>query len=50
MRLVFSGGVALNRCVIKLIEQETKSQILVASEPGMVGALGAALYAAQLER
>jgi predicted CoA-substrate-specific enzyme activase len=47
--LVFSGGVALNRCVKELIEQEIKSRILVASEPDMVGALGAALYAAQLE-
>jgi predicted CoA-substrate-specific enzyme activase len=46
--LVFSGGVALNRCVRELIEREIKSQILVASEPDMVGALGAALYAAQL--
>ena len=45
--LVFSGGVARNRCVTKLIEQETTSQILVASEPDMLGALGAALYAAQ---
>ena len=46
--LVFSGGVARNRCVRELIEKEIKSQILVASEPDMVGALGAALYAAQL--
>ncbi len=48
--LVFSGGVARNRCVTELMQLETKSQILVASEPDMVGALGAALYAAQLER
>jgi len=48
--LVFSGGVARNRCVIKLIEKEMKSQILVSSEPEMVGAGGAALYATQLER
>jgi predicted CoA-substrate-specific enzyme activase len=47
--LVFSGGVAFNRCVKELIEQEIKSRILVASEPDMVGALGAALYAAQLK-
>jgi (R)-2-hydroxyacyl-CoA dehydratese activating ATPase len=47
--LVFSGGVALNRCVRELIEKEIKSPILVAAEPDMVGALGAALYAAQLE-
>ena len=47
--LVFSGGVALNRCVRELIEQEIKSQILVASKPDMLGALGAALYACQLK-
>lgn len=44
--LVFSGGVALNRCMRELIEKELGSQILVASDPDMVGALGAALYAA----
>jgi (R)-2-hydroxyacyl-CoA dehydratese activating ATPase len=47
--LVFSGGVARNRCVSKLIEQETASPILVASEPEILGALGAALYAVQQE-
>jgi (R)-2-hydroxyacyl-CoA dehydratese activating ATPase len=45
--LVFSGGVAHNRCIKRLIEEEMKSQILVAPEPDMIGALGAALYAAQ---
>lgn len=44
--LVFSGGVALNRCVRELIEKEIGSPILVAGEPDMLGALGAALYAA----
>lgn len=47
--LVFSGGVARNRCVTELIEKELHSRILVASEPDMVGALGAALYAARIE-
>ncbi len=47
--LVFSGGVALNRCVRELIKKEIAFQILVAPEPDMVGALGAALYAAQRE-
>jgi len=46
---VFSGGVALNRCVRQFIEKEVKWQILVASEPDMLGALGAALYASQFE-
>ncbi len=45
--LVFSGGVARNRCMIELIEAETDSVLLVPEDPEMVGALGAALHAAQ---
>ncbi|MEW6138012.1 MAG: acyl-CoA dehydratase activase [Thermodesulfobacteriota bacterium] len=48
--LVFSGGVARNRCVRELIEKELKSPVLVATEPDMLGALGAALYASRIER
>jgi predicted CoA-substrate-specific enzyme activase len=44
--LVFSGGVALNSCMRELIESELASPILIAPEPDMVGALGAALHAA----
>jgi (R)-2-hydroxyacyl-CoA dehydratese activating ATPase len=46
--LVFSGGVARNRCVVRLIEKELGSQVLLAPEPDMLGALGAALYASQV--
>ena len=42
--LVFSGGVARNRCVAKLIEREIGSSLLVPEDPDMVGALGAALH------
>lgn len=42
--LVFSGGVARNRCVVKLIEREIGSNLLVPEDPDMVGALGAALH------
>ncbi len=42
--LVFSGGVARNRCVAKLIEREIGSNLLVPEDPDMVGALGAALH------
>jgi predicted CoA-substrate-specific enzyme activase len=45
--LVFSGGVARNRCVVELVKKETSSNILIPDEPDMVGALGAALYGAQ---
>lgn len=46
--LVFSGGVARNRCVTSLIEKELKAPVFVASEPDMLGALGAALHGARL--
>ncbi len=46
--LVFSGGVARNRCVTKLISSQLNTQVLIAAEPDMLGALGAALYAAQV--
>jgi predicted CoA-substrate-specific enzyme activase len=46
--LVFSGGVARNRCVTKLIADHLSSQVLISAEPDMLGALGAALYAAAI--
>jgi (R)-2-hydroxyacyl-CoA dehydratese activating ATPase len=47
--LVFSGGVARNRCVKALISRELDAPVLVATEPDMLGALGAALYAGRLQ-
>lgn len=41
---VFSGGVAKNRCVVKMLEDELKSPVFVAEYPEMAGALGAATY------
>lgn len=45
--LVFSGGVARNRCMIELIEAEIGTALLVPQDPDMVGALGAALHGAE---
>jgi predicted CoA-substrate-specific enzyme activase len=45
--LVFAGGVAWNPCIVRLLEEELKTGLLVPPEPDMVGALGAALHAAQ---
>jgi (R)-2-hydroxyacyl-CoA dehydratese activating ATPase len=45
--LVFSGGVAKNRCVVELVKEQTGSNLLIPDEPDMVGALGAALYGVQ---
>ena len=50
--VVFSGGVANNPCVLKLLEEEIQVRvgdgILVPREPDMVGALGAALHGEEL--
>ncbi len=42
--LVFSGGVARNRCIVHLVKKELNSSLLVPPEPDLIGALGAALY------
>ncbi len=39
----FAGGVALNACVRKLLEDETGRTVLVPPDPQIVGAVGAAL-------
>uniref|UniRef100_A0A7C4ASN3 3-hydroxyacyl-ACP dehydratase n=1 Tax=Desulfomonile tiedjei TaxID=2358 RepID=A0A7C4ASN3_9BACT len=45
--LVFSGGVARNRCVATLVAKELNSTILIPPEPDLIGALGAALHCRQ---
>ena len=42
---VLTGGVAKNAGIRRALEQELKQPVLVAQEPQMTGALGAALYA-----
>ena len=42
--LMFAGGVAHNPCIRELIEEETKTPLIVPEKPDLVGALGAALY------
>jgi predicted CoA-substrate-specific enzyme activase len=46
-RLVFAGGVARNVCMRQLLAQELATPLAVPNNPQTVGALGAALYAAQ---
>jgi len=43
--LAMAGGVAKNKGVVKAIEDEIGEALTVASEPQIVGALGAALLA-----
>ncbi|QJA06049.1 3-hydroxyacyl-ACP dehydratase [Thermosulfurimonas marina] len=42
--LVFTGGVARNRAVVKILEEELGFPVLVPEDPQITGALGAALY------
>jgi len=46
--VVMTGGVALNRSVVKALEQEIGQKITVLEKPQIVGALGAALYAFEM--
>lgn len=43
--IVFSGGVANNRCIVKLLEDTLKTPVRVPVSPDIVGAIGAAVYA-----
>jgi (R)-2-hydroxyacyl-CoA dehydratese activating ATPase len=47
--LVFTGGVAKNPCMRTLLEQKLGCEILVPDDPQCIGALGAALLAAELD-
>ncbi|MBF0230218.1 MAG: 3-hydroxyacyl-ACP dehydratase [Desulfamplus sp.] len=43
--IVFTGGVAKNECMVKLISEKLCCDVLVPDNPQMIGALGAALIA-----
>lgn len=45
--VLFAGGVALNKCVRLLIAGELKRPVIVPPDPQIVGAFGAALFAAK---
>jgi predicted CoA-substrate-specific enzyme activase len=47
-RLVFAGGVALNRCLQQLFAELLGVPLSVPQQPQIVGALGAALHAAHV--
>jgi len=44
--LVFTGGVANNHCIVKLLEAKLGVKVMVPKDPQLVGALGAAIAAA----
>jgi activator of 2-hydroxyglutaryl-CoA dehydratase len=46
-RVTITGGVARNIGVVRALEEELETSIIVTKEPQIVGALGAALIAAE---
>ena len=44
--IVFAGGGARNQCLVRLMGELAKGKLLVPQQPQMLGALGAALLAA----
>jgi (R)-2-hydroxyacyl-CoA dehydratese activating ATPase len=47
--ILFGGGVAKNPCIHKLLEKSLNRKITVPENPQMVGALGAAILAAEMK-
>lgn len=45
--IVFAGGAARNQCLIRLLEDHLGQKLLVPEQPQMLGALGAAIIAAE---
>jgi predicted CoA-substrate-specific enzyme activase len=45
--IVFAGGVALNPCITRILGERLEQDIHVPEQPQIVGALGAALHAAE---
>ncbi|MGC1455342.1 MAG: acyl-CoA dehydratase activase [Nitrospirota bacterium] len=45
--IVFSGGVAKNHCIVQMIQEQLEVKVQVPSPPDIVGAVGAALFAAE---
>jgi len=41
--LTFTGGVALNPCIVNLLGEKLRDRVYVPQNPQLVGALGAAL-------
>ena len=49
-KTVFTGGVAKNAAMVKTLEKDLKTKLIVPEEPRITGALGAALIAAKKSR
>ena len=45
--IMFAGGVAYNKCIISILEQQLQRKIFIPPDPQIIGALGAAIYGKQ---
>jgi len=45
--VLFAGGVALNPCMVQILQEVTDRKMVVPENPQMLGALGAALIASE---
>lgn len=41
--IIFAGGVAYNKCIVSILEQQLQKKVHIPSDPQIIGALGAAL-------
>ncbi|MCB2182703.1 MAG: 3-hydroxyacyl-ACP dehydratase [Desulfobulbaceae bacterium] len=48
-KVVFSGGVANNPCIVKMLEERLQIPVFIPETPDIVGALGAAIHAGKNE-
>ncbi len=44
-KIVFAGGVAKNKCILKILNKKLGREIIVPEEPQIIGAIGAAVIA-----
>jgi len=43
-QILFAGGVAFNKCMIRILEQQLQSDVFIPPDPQIIGALGAAVF------
>jgi len=42
--IMFAGGVAYNKCIINILEQQIQKNIFIPPDPQIIGAIGAAIF------
>ncbi|MDD3877195.1 MAG: acyl-CoA dehydratase activase [Bacteroidales bacterium] len=42
--ILFAGGVAYNKCIVNILEEQLNKKVFINDDPQIIGALGAAIY------